>query len=250
MPKIQPAMNAAVNAKDRLITNGDHIAVPSRNGFSYWQEKKKTGKLHFVPTCIDLNDFAATTDSKEKARMDVGLPLDKTVVLYLGKFGGIYYRIGEAAQLFRKLQDVNRELFFYIITPDNLVDIKMEMDLNGLKGSYLLKDKIPYEQIVKHIASVDFGIVLIPPYPNQQYRCPIKTANYLACGVPYIILRNIGDDSELASKENVGIVIDESNMALHELHHQGEFYRDVAKKYRDIGFVVDFLRVALSEKDG
>lgn len=32
-------------------------------------------------------------------------------------------------------------------------------------------------------------------------------------------------------------------------NHQGEFYRDIAKKYRDINLVVNFLRVALSSSN-
>jgi glycosyltransferase involved in cell wall biosynthesis len=233
--------------ENRLIENGDHIALPSRNAFLYWEKRKQRGKVYFVPTCIDLNDFEIPFDSKQTLKLSLGLPTDKRVILYVGKFDGIYYKISEAAELMRKLLAVNPDVFFYIITPDDLEQITRKLNLNGLEGSYLLRGKIPYEQISKHIASADFGIVFIPPYPNQQYRCPIKTANYLACGIPYIIAHNVGDDSALAIKEDVGIVIDYSHMSLPNFNHPVEFYRQVAKKYRDLSIVVNFLKISLAD---
>lgn len=233
--------------ENRIMIKADHVAVPSKSGFSFWNDKKRSGRLYFVPTCIDINDFSIGKNSKTVARAELGLPTAKRIVLYLGKFGGIYYSPNEAANIFKKLLASNNDLFFYVITPGNLEEVKNSFEDYGLKDQYLIRDKIPYEQLSRHIALSDFGIVLIPPYPSQRYRCPIKTANYLACGIPYIVPPDIGDDSFLAVEEQVGVVITESNMTISMVPRSGEYYRSIAEKYRGINISVDFFKTVLSK---
>ena len=57
----------------------------------------------------------------------------------------------------------------------------------------------------------DFAICAVKPIPTKQYCSPIKTGEYWAMGLPIVIPSNIGEDSEIIKKENIGFVLSRLN---------------------------------------
>lgn len=229
--------------EDKMIRHGDHVVFPTMNGYNLWKDTPTKNKFYFVPTCIELDDFYFDERSRAELREKLGIDSGTKVILYLGKFGGIYYSMKEAARTFKSISKQNEKTFFYILTPDSTQALDNEMKQAGfLEYQYSIKGKVPYEDLSKHLSVGDFGILLIPPYPSQKYRCPIKTANYLACGLPYLITDGIGDDSELAKSEKLGqIVGGETSQKIDFTTKSREFYRKKAIEHRDISIMTKFL---------
>ncbi|MEP4135879.1 MAG: glycosyltransferase, partial [Cyclobacteriaceae bacterium] len=226
----------------QMMLTADHIAVPTRKAYDVWKDVPKKGQLHFVPTCIDLDDFHFDPDGRLHIRNELGLNDESRLIIYVGKFGGIYYTAEMAGRVFGKIADSNPQTFFYIISPDSKEEIREGFLAGGLKeNQFLIKGKVPYEELSSHISAADFGILLVPSYPSQQYRCPIKTANYLACGVPYIITEGIGDDSDLALNKGVGLLVCGDN----SLQLIGNFEREkiqrAVRQERNLDLMKDFL---------
>lgn len=234
--------------ENNMIRNGDHVAFPTQNGLNHWKEVPVKGKLYFIPTCIELKDFHFDEIARREIRNRLHINDDTRVIVYTGKFGGIYYSMEEASRTFKNIFNHNENVHFYIITPDPVLVLEKLMNLVGFKKyQYTIIGKVPYEEISKHISVGDFGILLIPSYPSQKYRCPIKTANYLACGLPFVITEGIGDDSDLAKAENVGLVLnDYENVNLKTINPSKEECQRIVRKHRHISIVVDFLNKVLS----
>lgn len=235
----------------KQVQYASYVAVPTQNGFERLSKElglKET--LYFVPTCIDVDDFSFKPESRDRIRAAIGAEDNTTVMIYLGKFGGIYFSVEQVAETFKMLSENNENLLFYVITTDNVNEINDEFDRMELTGKYYVRGRIAYEAISDHLSSADIGVLFIPPYPSQLYRCPIKTANYLACGLPYFITQGIGDDSRAATELNVGIVLNEGEKTdltgqLTRIERDRDKLREKAKELRGINYAVEFLKRGL-----
>ena len=226
----------------QMILTADHIALPTRKAFDVWKTVPKKGQLHFVPTCIDLDDFHFDPDGRKRIRNELGLSEESRLIIYVGKFGGIYYTAEMAGKVFEEIAASNPQTYFYIISPDSKEEVSKGFCAGGLnEDQFFFKGKVPYEDLSSHISAADFGVLLVPSYPSQQYRCPIKTANYLACGVPYIITEGIGDDSDLALNKGVGIVLDQKGAIWLNIDNTREVIRKTVFRERNLDLVLDFL---------
>jgi hypothetical protein len=168
-----------------------------------WGTKAKVYKL---PSCVDETKIFFRPEGRQRVRAKYGIPADRPVVLYLGKFGGIYYD-REIAVMLRALQNLNPALFFLIVSPDAPEHIAGLMQGENLTaGSYAIT-RSPYEQVQDYLSAADFGLVAVPALPSQQFRSPIKVGEYLCCGLPYLVCAGVSEDDLVAEKYDVGVVV-------------------------------------------
>ncbi|MCC2547906.1 hypothetical protein LJY25_15760 [Hymenobacter sp. BT175] len=168
-----------------------------------WGSKAKVYKL---PSCVDETRIFFRPEGRQRVREKYGIPADKQVVLYLGKFGGIYYD-REIAVLFRVFHQQNPALFFLIVSPDAPAYIRELMQAEGLPDDCYTITRSPYEQVQDYISAADFGIVAVPSLPSQRFRSPIKVGEYLCCGLPYLVCAGVSEDDLVAEKYGVGVVV-------------------------------------------
>src|SRR5262249_18772830 len=64
------------------------------------------------------------------------------------------------------------------------------------------------EEMPAHLSSADLGVHLIRPGFSMVANSPTKFGEYLACGLPIMTNRGIGDCDELITDERVGVVIE------------------------------------------
>ncbi|MBC6697799.1 glycosyltransferase [Hymenobacter puniceus] len=163
-------------------------------------------EMYKLPSCVDEAKLHFRPEGRARIRAKHAIAADKPVILYLGKFGGIYYN-HEIAVLFRAFQTLNSDLFFLIVSPDAPDRIDALMQAEGLlKGSYTVT-RSPYEQVQDYISAADFGIVAVPPLPSQKFRSPIKVGEYLCCGLPYLVCAGVSEDDVVAKQFGVGVVV-------------------------------------------
>ena len=58
-----------------------------------------------------------------------------------------------------------------------------------------------------NLASI--GISFIKPCFSKIASCPTKFAEYLACGLPVVINKGIGDTEEIVRDNRIGVVVEE-----------------------------------------
>lgn len=188
------------------IKKADHLVVPNNYTKALVQKYRSSTNIYVCP--ISINTDTMVYD--EKARNTIRKKLnaeDKTILIYTGKFGGIYYSADEVIKFFAGLYTLNNSFFFYIITPTP-EEVKRSVSLHNLSSSAVhVSVTVSYEELNQHISAADIGFVALPSYPSQIYRTPVKTAIYLSCGLPYIVNKNIGEDDIVAKNKNVGVVI-------------------------------------------
>ncbi len=211
------------------------------------------------PSCVDLDKFKPMPKAEIKLRNELNLN-NKLVLLYLGKFGGIYFT-KEPFVYFKSFLNYFKEKnpHILIISPNNPQWIISELDKSGITNNFTTLSKIPFSAIQNYINIGDVGYCGIPPLPSQQYRSPIKNGEYLACGIPYIVYKGVSEDDSIAKEHNVGVVlknnsnesISQSLVELDELMLENKNSvvkrcRNAAIKYRGINQTDDFYKLVLN----
>ncbi len=180
-------------------------------GTSYMKEeleKSISAKVFLSPSAVDEKVFNFKEKERSRIRKELSIE-NRKVLIYVGKFGGIYYQ-EEVAQFCSELHKQDSSYYFIIITPDSPYEVNAMFENNGLANSeYFINQAYSAEEVAAYNSAADVGLSAIPPYPSQRYRSPVKTGEYLQCGLPYITCRGVSEDDVWAEKNNVGIVISE-----------------------------------------
>ncbi len=172
---------------------------------------RRTEGVFKVPSSVDLEKFKPMPEARQRLRQALGLT-NSFVLLYVGKFGGIYFT-KEPFTYFEGFLDhfKGKNAHILIITPNEKSWIESELSLAGIKKNYTVLNHIPFAEIQDYINLGDIGYCSIPPLPSQKYRSPIKNAEYLASGLPYIVYEGVSEDDLIAIKENVGVVLKDNS---------------------------------------
>jgi len=190
------------------LKNANYLTLPTSYSIELANQYNPKSKKYLLPISIDTKSIKFNLQKRNEIRNKLGIR-DKIIIIYTGKFGGIYYNSDEIVSFFNKLYQQNNNYFLYIITPNTNHVNESILKENLATNTYFVSGIVPYEELPYHISSADIGLVAVPPFPSQKYRTPVKSAIYLSCGIPYIINKGIAEDDIVAKKENVGIVIDD-----------------------------------------
>jgi len=172
------------------------------------KERNSKASIFKVPSCVDMDKFRPIPEIRKKLRSELKFE-GKSVLLYMGKFGGIYFE-HEAFMCFQAFLDLKSEDFdpqILILSPTDEKWIKSMADKWDLKESEYTTLHVSFDVVQNYINVGDIGFCGITPHPSQRYRSPIKNGEYLACGIPYIVPEGISEDDKIALKNNVGIVL-------------------------------------------
>ena len=165
------------------------------------------GKIYRAPSSVDESLYYFSSQARKRIRNNLNIS-NKTVLLYLGKFGNLYYD-KEIIKFFQLLYNYDSRFFFLIVTPSDKNKIQNYfIDSTIEVNSYYITEAYDSKQVREFISSSDIGLTAIPPTPSQKYRSPVKTSEYLLCGLPYITCDGISEDSDYARDHNIGLVIE------------------------------------------
>ncbi len=165
-------------------------------------------RLHRVPSCIDLERFKFDNDSRLKIRQEMGLSKTDLLVVYLGKIGGMY--MDEEIFEFYKLLSESKSLRckFLFVTPQPIKLFEKRIEMNGLDKSLISIINVTHKEVPSYLSASDFGFVAVRQRPSKVFCSPIKTGEYMACGLPVIVPKGISDDFYVMKELGIAIVLE------------------------------------------
>jgi glycosyltransferase involved in cell wall biosynthesis len=149
-------------------------------------------KVHVMPDCVDLRDFAALP-SRQTCRKRLGLPDDRPIIGYIGRFRTMDREKG-VPELVRALEhlseiDGHEPLLLCVGGPAGAVpDYLRVAEEAGVSADRIrFVDQIPRREVPYWISACD---VVCIPWPwtrfSAYYTSPLKLFEYLAAGVPIV----------------------------------------------------------------
>ncbi|MDP8230791.1 MAG: glycosyltransferase family 4 protein [Candidatus Gorgyraea atricola] len=227
---------------DRLeqyfIRRADEVIVLTGNARELILSKGRTKNITLIPACTDLNRFRLKdVDNGFKS----GYSLDKKFILiYTGSLG-TWYMLSEMLDFYKELLRVDNSSAFFILSQTSKAWIEQYIPDN-IKKNVIVDSSSP-ENVVDFLNLADVGIFFIKSCFSKRASCPTKFGEYLACGLPVVINKGIGDTEEIVRKNRVGVVVEDFSAQeyrkkieeLKELLKEGDALRrrcrDVAERH-------------------
>ncbi len=191
-----------------FMRKSDGMVVLSNRIKEFLEKKENLKKdITVIPCCVNLDKFRKT--NSESLRKKYGLN-GKFVFIYTGSLG-TWYMAGEMLDFFTaaKKKISNAHFLFLLNTGRGI--LKEEINKKGIDPRDITIDKAEFQDMPGLISMADVGLFFIKPCLSKESSCPTKFAEYLACGIPVVINRGIGDTAEIVEKYNVGSVVNGFN---------------------------------------
>ena len=231
---------AAKGVEKWLMKEADGFVVLTEKAREIlFPESKTTGfdklsrPVEVIPCCVDLKRFdRENQDSRIEMRKKLNVE-DRFVIVYVGSFGGSYLS-EEMMDLFATARERDPRTFALILTQRDKKKVVEHISAKGFGvGDYLVESVSP-EEIPGYLNASDSSLSFIKKCYSKQSSSPTKIAEYLACGLPIISNRGVGDVDKLIEDNNVGVMVDDFTVgsylkAISEIEALG----DVREKCRD-----------------
>ncbi len=169
--------------------------------------KDKLGRpVEVIPCCVDLKRFAAAKGGRLSVREELGIE-GRKVYTYVGSFGG-WYLTDEMIDLFTTARERDPNSFTLILTQRDKEKISNLLTERGFGQDDFYVGSVPPSEISKYLEASDVAVSFIKACYSKQSSSPTKLAEYLACGLPIIANRGVGDVDKLIQENGVGVLID------------------------------------------
>lgn len=158
-----------------------------------------------APCCVDISDYAAFRQRREKTRTDFRLG-GRPVVCYVGGLAK-WQEIPSTLSLVTAMKAKEPELFFLLITRDDIAPYASQLASIGKEGIDYAHLSLSHQEVIEVLPAADLGMLLRSPSPVNYVSSPTKCGEYLASGVPVLTTAYAGDAARVISETNAGVVL-------------------------------------------
>jgi glycosyltransferase involved in cell wall biosynthesis len=186
-----------INRLERyLIKSADEVIVITNKARDLLAGMGRLKNITVIPTCVDLERFNLRKDYVSDNRF---------ILIYTGSLG-TWYMISEMMDFYKELTGVYKDSAFFILSQTEKSWIERQV-------SYELKDKVIIdsakpEKVPQIMTNANVGIFFIKPCFSKTASSPTKFGEYLACGLPVIINKGIGDTEKIVKDNRIGVVVE------------------------------------------
>ena len=159
-----------------IITVNDSIAETYQNEYGR--------KLHVIKNVPAKSNFN-TDVSEHKTKEELGLPLNKKIVILQG--AGINVNRG-AEEMIEAMLHITDAVFLIVGSGDVLEELKLKVLLLKLEQKVFFIKKIPFKEMLHYTRVSDIGISLDKDNSlNYYFSLPNKLFDYFHSGIPVLV---------------------------------------------------------------
>ena len=162
--------------------------------------RKRNIDFQVITTCCDLNQFLVGTQALPATHR-------KFVLGYVGNIG-IWYRLDSVLTCYKYILEHFPEAKLLIINRDQQSIIYESVDAAGISRNHVEVKAVSHEDMAAEIQKMDASLFFIRPSFAKLASAPTKLGELLACGVPCLTSRGIGDLENQIVNGNSGVLID------------------------------------------
>ena len=188
----------------------DKIVVQSAELKRNWVGLSKLEKAIVIPVGFNKHEFYPLDhEQKLKTRSDLGLRPGQPVLVYSGAIAH-HRKIDNLVTALKIVRELHNDVKLLMIgAGDALTDIQDLASQLDLQDSLMFTGRVPYTEVNRLISAADVGLSYIPVNNNYNFNPPLKTFEYLACGLPTIATRTESNASIIQDGIS-GILVNDS----------------------------------------
>lgn len=189
-----------------VFKKADKVLAVSHELASHLRKQSGLHKvISVVPCCAEFED-AVDTIKRDK----INIPETAILICYSGGISK-WQRINLVIDTAIAITEQHPNYYFMFLSKD-IVEIRQR--INAKNCQYMEKMRfysLNPQDVVKYLALADIGLLLREDILTNRVASPIKAAEYMAAGLALALSPNIGDISNMVIKNNLGVLLDETN---------------------------------------
>lgn len=164
--------------------------------------------INIIPSCVDLNRFNIVRKDYSELISKYSLG-SNNILVYTGSLG-TWYMLSEMVDFYKEVlySGCNNARFLILSQTDR------DWITRHIPAEFKEKIIVDYSEpgrVADFLNLCNIGISFIKPCLSKIASCPTKFAEYLACGLPVVINKGIGDTEEIVRENKIGVVIEDFN---------------------------------------
>ncbi len=206
----------------RLLTGADSVIVLTQNikkfliEGNYLPKGRRLPPVDVIACCADLGKFFYRPGYKADARQAVAPALrDRFVFIYTGSLG-TWYMLDEMLDFYVAAKRAVPGAHLLVVTHTDRDRVAVETARRGLTADDVTVASAGFDLMPVYLNAADAGLFFIRPVLSKRSSCPIKFAEYLACGLPVVINSGIGDTAAIVNDGPLGAVVKGFSQAEYE----------------------------------
>jgi len=174
------------------LRRADGIVTLTRHARDALAARRRPYPPHrVVPTCVDTESFRPRSAGESPDYL----------LVYSGSLGGWYLTAEMAAFAVSAAGSKGQRVLF--LTPQPELARRA-----GLHGDWVdVRESAP-EEVPAWLRRARAAFFFITPSPAKRASCPTKLGEALACGLPVVVNRGVGDLDDVIPGEGVGVLVD------------------------------------------
>ena len=197
-------LRSLYNAEKKVINQSDFCFAVSHKLVDYWMKEFSFKGNHEITPCKPSKNFYFQFPKEIKSLSEKNIPFTaEDVIMVFSGGNALWQSYKLIVELFEFQKKYNPNIKLLLLCPLNDY---VNYLLKKYPGSVINKFVEP-KQIRSHLLFCDYGILFREKNITNYVSSPVKFGEYLSCGLKILISDNIGDYSDLVSKNNLGHVI-------------------------------------------
>jgi glycosyltransferase involved in cell wall biosynthesis len=235
----------------QVVERADAILCVSDAFKEFLQTRYDVKNLMIIPTYVDTSRFSFSPSLRQLYREKLRIA-DRTVLTYSGGVAP-WQRIEDTINLFIKLEENAVDLFMLFLTQEPARLKKMVGGKIHPNDFTILQ--VPHREVPGYLSAADVGVLLREDRLTNHVAAPIKFSEYMCCGLPCILSKNIGDTAQVIREGRAGIVLDserevptvseirsllalnreEISKRMHQKYSSKIYFENILRLYRTLG---------------
>jgi glycosyltransferase involved in cell wall biosynthesis len=168
------------------------------------------GRIEVIPCSVNQDVFVPHREERASQRKKYNIDPNDLVIAYLGSSGPLYC-IDVVLKLMVRLKALGCPVRLFFLGEHEIRDYVSQADSLGLSLEHedFRSCKVPHHQVPLALSASDFGISLRIQTFSSLGVSATKVGEYLACGLPVITNKGIGDIKNIIEDGRSGIVLND-----------------------------------------
>jgi glycosyltransferase involved in cell wall biosynthesis len=209
-------LRAGPTIKSRLLSylelhearKADRLGAVSTHLGQYLSGKVGREDVTIIPSCFNENSFYFDPVARKEIRNTFGLNENSILLCYSGGLDA-WQRIGDIIAVLKKVcsADLRCKALFLSNKKREVAALLKEA---AFPSDQTFIHGCSHNEVHRYLSAADLGLIMRHDTIVNNVASPVKVAEYLACGLPVILTRGIGDYSDMLPGAGVGMLVDET----------------------------------------
>lgn len=191
----------------RESQKADRLSTVSQNLKRYLSLKTHSRDIIVIPSCVNETRIFFDLTARNEIRKALGLDQHTILLCYSGG-SSAWQRMGDIVSLLKDICLTSpryRSLFLTTSLPEVTNMIEQAKFPPG--QAFIVST--PQNEVHRYLSAADVGLIMRHDTIVNNVASPVKVGEYLACGLPVILTRGIGDYSDMLPDASVGLLLNE-----------------------------------------